>query len=224
MSDKTINLLLTLAAIGLVCYGVFTMINKDDKKDTKEKKEDKQIKFDYDKELALVDDIILAEDFKFDNETKLRIAKANITTKDIDTTTNSFNDVDYFTFTGSYFKASTMEKYLDDLFGKDNYELKSFYDDNNWYLYDSKDKCFYIFTSTLVTNCVNSSDVATNCIDFDHLCDTKYKKGNNSVVVNVYCTIGIQYDRIDYYSYKYIYSYNKNAKDYYISDIKLIKE
>ena len=222
MNDKLFNIILTIAAVALVIYGVFTMTDKKDSKD--DNKDNKQIKFNYKDELSLVDDIILDNDFKFNDDLKLKIALSNISSEKINNTKSSFNDVDNYTFTGKYINESDIENYLIDLFGKNNYELKSFYYDNNWYLYDSKDKCFYIFTSTLVTNCVNSSDVATNCIDFDHLCDTKYKKDNNSVVVNVYCTIGIQYDRIDYYSYKYIYSYNKNTKDYYISDIKLIKE
>ena len=225
MSDKMFNLLLTLAAIGIVCYGIFTMVNKDD---TKTKKEDKQIKFDYDKELSLVDSIILDKDFKFNNETKLRIAKANITTKDIDTTTNSFNDVDYFTFTGSYIKASTMEKYLDDLFGNDNYELKSFYDDDYWYLYDKEDNCFYVFVSTLVTNCLNDVYVDTNCIaEALPKCNIEYSQDDKNIIANVSCIDGSREEYKDYdyeYSYKYVYSYNKKDKDYYISDIKLIKE
>ena len=232
MSDKTINLLLTLAAIGLVVYGIFSMTTKKDKenkKDTKKIKE--EIKFDYDKELDLVDNFVLDEDFKFDNNLKMRFVISNLKETDYKKTNSSFNDIKYYTFSGFYIKAGTLKKYLNDLFGKNNYELNSFYVNDSYYLYDKNDKCFYVFTSTLVTNCANSGDVVTNCIELEETyCHPEYSQDDSSIIVNVTCTDDRRYIKAEpssiknRYSYKYIYSYDNKENDYYISNIKLIKE
>ena len=225
MSDKTINLLLTIAAIGLVCYGIYSMTTKKEKKKD-DKTKNSQITFDYDKELDLVDNIILDKDYKFDNETKLKIAVSNLTEKDIKKTSSTFNDVNYYEFSGSYVKESTINKLLEDLFGKGKYTLKSFYNGDTWYLYNAKDKKFYIFYSTLVTNCMNSADieVATNCIDIDEpYCEVEFEQDDNNIIANVECST-LSEGNISNYSYKFIYNYDKSLKDYYINDIKLIKE
>lgn len=228
MSDKTINLLLTFAAIGLVIYGIYNMTMKKDNKE--ETKTSKEVKFNYKKELDLVDNFILNEDFKFDNELKLQIACSNIQNKDLKKTSSTFNNIKYYEFGGYYIKESKFKELLNDLFGKDNYILKSFTYNDSYYLYDKDDKCFYVFYSTLVTNCANSGDYVTNCIEVKPYCETKYTQDSNNIIVNVGCInerndIKVEYN--DYqtkYSYKYIYDYDKSLNDYYISDIELIKE
>ena len=232
MNDKTINLLLTLAAIGFVVYGIYNMTTKKDKDTKKDTETKEEVKFNYKKELDLVDNFVLDEDFKFDNNLKMRIAMSNIDSSEFEKTKASFNDINFYEFSGYYLKTSILEDTLKNLFGKGNYTLKSFYYDDSYYLYDKKDKCFYIFYSTLVTNCANSGEVVMNCIDMpSKVCEPKYSNDNNNIKVEVECyDMDRQYiqapetDEIKKYSYEYMYSYDKKENDYYISDIKLIEE
>ena len=230
MNDKTMNLLLTIAAIGLVVYGIYSMTTKKDS-DTKKEEKETKIEFNYEEELDLIDNLVLDEDFKFNNELKLQIASSNIRNKDLKETSSSFSDIKYYEFSGYYIKEGKFKELLNDLFGKGNYKLQSFYANDSYYLYNKNDKCFYVFTSTLVTNCASNSDVETNCIDeVENYCYPDYSQDENNILVDVTCTDGRQYIKENpnsiknKYSYKYVYDYDEKEKDYYISDIKLIKE
>lgn len=204
---KSFKTIISLLALTLIIYGFFTIIMPDKfkKNNTKKEKKDTKVEFKYNDKVKYLNNLYLGENNLDDNQIILKIAANQIQDSDLEKVSDFDYQVEGYYFNHKKISGSNLDKYLKKIFNDIEYQKVDFSTKpDNYFYYNLEDDSFYLYERLVeYLDCKNNF----NFIEDDLVIKDEFV-----------CSDDLKYDL--YFSYKY----NKEKKDYYISDIELIGE
>lgn len=204
---KFFKTIVSLFALTLIIYGIFTIIMPNKFKKTQKEETKKEVKsdFNYNQKLKYLDnDIMYNNESSFNSKLMLNIATLNIKDNEFEKVESIDIEVEGYYFNHKKIKASIIDNYIKKIFGDKEYEKVNFQTrPDNYYYYLEEDDSYYLFE---------------RLVEYI-LCENKFSFDDKDLVINqkINCPN-------DNYNVKYTYKYDKDKKDYFIFKIELIGE
>lgn len=205
MNDKLLNMVLTFFGVGLIIYGISTMLNNDDKKPKEDKKETKEEtkvkKFNAEEKYKYIQNYyydLNVNDVTFDDDLYLSYGVINI---------EKFSDCNYeevvdgFEYTGNCFEKTILANKIKDIFGNQKVEYKDFSYALNYYKYDLDTDSYYVYV------------LPAAGIEMEG--EISYSFTDSTI------TKTLTRDDLLVKDYIYSYTYDKKLNDYYLTGIEI---